>query len=88
MTNLAKAGGRNNNSTMEARVARLEILAEATEKRLSSIEADLRDFRGEVRNEFRSVRQEMREDFRIVWGGLIAGGVMLSGLMAKGFHWL
>lgn len=62
---------------MEARVAKLEALAESTDKRLTTVEQDLRD-----------IRKDMRADFRVTWAGLMALGVGLAGMMAKGFGWL
>ena len=66
-----------NGGNMEPRVAKLEASVGHIEKDVSDIKTDLRD-----------IRRDVREDFRIVWGGLIALGLGLAGLMAKGFHWL
>ena len=62
---------------MEPRVARLEI-------RMEHVERDI----AEIKAEMRSMRLAMDRDFRITWAGIIALGVGLSGLMAKGFGWL
>jgi hypothetical protein len=41
----------------------------------------------EIKTDMRSMRQAMDNDFRITWAGIMALGVGLSGLMAKGFGW-
>jgi hypothetical protein len=61
---------------MEARVAKLEALAETTDKRLSLVEQDIREF-----------RRDMRSDFKVTWAGIFAVALGISGLLAKGFHW-
>ena len=57
---------------MEARIAKLEAVTEATDKRLSLIESDIRD-----------LGKKLDTHFYITWAGIIG----LAGLMAKGFHW-
>ena len=57
---------------MEARIAKLEAVTEATDKRLSLIETDIR-----------ALGTKLDTHFYITWGGIIA----LAGLIAKGFHW-
>jgi hypothetical protein len=47
------------------RVAKLEALAESTDKRLDSMQTDIRELRG-----------SHRSDFRITWGGIIAGFII------------
>ena len=62
---------------MEARLVRLETLAEVTERRLTAIESDTK----EIRKEIASAK---------IWALLLfgAGWVSLVGVMAKGFGWL
>ncbi len=62
---------------MDARVAVLEEIASSTKETLGRIDARL-------------IRMEDRQstDFRLLFGALIAVALGLSGLMAKGFHWL
>jgi hypothetical protein len=36
----------------------------------------------------RSLRDRVERDFRITWAGIMALGLGLAGLMAKGFGWL
>lgn len=62
---------------MEARMVRLETLAEVTERRLTAIESDTK----EIRKEIASAK---------IWALLLfgAGWVSLVGVMAKGFGWL
>lgn len=74
---LPKGGGSGYDGGMEARVAKLEALAESTDRRLTTVEQDIR-----------GLRSDQRQDFRITWGGLIAAVLALAGLMAKGFNWL
>jgi hypothetical protein len=62
---------------MEARVARLEASIEHIERDIAEIKADAR-----------STRARMESDFRITWAGIMALGLGLAGLMAKGFGWL
>ncbi|MTJ81726.1 MAG: hypothetical protein F8N37_12010 [Telmatospirillum sp.] len=62
---------------MEARVAKLEALSESTDRRMTTVEQDIR-----------GLRQDMRSDFRTTWTGLIAIALGLAALMAKGFHWI
>lgn len=70
-------GGGGYDGGMEARVAKLEALAEATDKRLSLIESDVRD-----------LRRIMDRDFRLTWGLILGGIVGLAGLLARGFGWI
>lgn len=74
---LEKRGGGGDNGGMEARIAKLEALAESTDRRISLVETDVRQ-----------LRIDQRADFRVTWGGLIAVALGLAALMAKGFHWL
>ncbi|WP_417834719.1 hypothetical protein [Thalassospira xiamenensis] len=58
---------------MESRVAKLEALAESTDKRLSLVETDLRSLSGKL------------DKYFLLGIGAMVG---LAGLMAKGFGWL
>jgi hypothetical protein len=40
------------------------------------------------KNKVRGLRDEARIDFRLIFGAVIAAALGLTGLMAKGFHWL
>lgn len=62
---------------MEARVAKLEAVAESIQRDIGDLKADVRE-----------IRRDMRTDFRLLFGALIAVSLGLAGLMAKGFHWL
>lgn len=70
-------GDGGNPPDMEARIVRLETLAEVTEKRLVAIESDTK----EIRKEISSAK---------IWALLLmgAGWLSLVGIMAKGFGWL
>ncbi len=43
---------------------------------------------GQLAEEVRQLRDHMRDDFRWTWGGMIAGLVLLLGVLAKGFGWI
>jgi hypothetical protein len=62
---------------MEARVARLEASVEHIERDIAEMKID-----------GRSLRDRVERDFRITWAGIMALGLGLAGLMAKGFGWL
>jgi len=62
---------------MEARVAKLEAVVE-------HIQADI----GDIKINIRGLRADARSDFRILFGALITVALGLTGLIAKGFHWL
>ena len=70
-------GGSGHDGGMEARVARLEASVSHIERDMIEVKADLRE-----------IKLDQRSDFRLTWGALIALGMGLAGLMAKGFHWL
>jgi hypothetical protein len=69
--------GGGNFTPMDSRVARLEV-------RVEHVEGDL----AELKTALRRLQDRMESDFRITWAGMIALGLGLSGLMAKGFGWL
>ncbi|MEX2525804.1 MAG: hypothetical protein WD750_12660 [Gammaproteobacteria bacterium] len=62
---------------MEARIARLESDVAHIRTDIAEIKVDTKDF-----------RKEIREDFRILWGALFFITLGLAGLMTKGFGWL
>jgi len=62
---------------MEARLAKLEAIAESQDRRMALLEQDIRE-----------VRRDLRGDFRLTWGGLFAVALGLAAMMAKGFHWI
>lgn len=74
---LPGSGGPPTIDGMEARVAKLEAAVE-------HIQTDISDLKTEVRG----LRSDARTDFRLLFGSVIALGVGLASLMAKGFHWL
>lgn len=65
------------NTDMETRVAKLEVAVDYIKRDISEIKTDIKD-----------IKKDAREDFRILFGAIIALGLAMSGLMAKGFHWL
>lgn len=77
ISKLEKSGGGGHGDGMEARVAKLEALAESTDRRLATIEQDIR-----------GVRSDQRQDFRLLFAAIIATALGLAALMARGFHWL
>lgn len=70
-------GGGDGGGYMEARLAKLEALAD-------HIQTDVR----EVKQDIREIKKDAREDFRILFGALIAVAMVLCLILAKGFHWL
>lgn len=73
-------GGGGGNFGVEGRLARVEATVEHIQTDVADIKQDIRD----VRQDIRDVRKYMRSDFRIVWGGLIALGLLGIG----GFAWI
>ncbi|HXT28852.1 MAG TPA: hypothetical protein VN716_06225 [Vicinamibacterales bacterium] len=69
---------------MDSRVARLEIRMEHVERDIAEIKTDIRSMQQTIDR----LHDRMDKDFRITWAGIIALGIGLSGLMAKGFGWL
>lgn len=51
---------------------------------MEHVEVDLAEIKADVR----SLRDRMEGDFRLTWAGIMALGLGLAGLMAKGFGWL
>lgn len=74
---LKSGDGDGTSGGMEARVVKLEVIAEHT----------LRDL-GEIKTDVRELRQHARPDFRTLFGALITVALGLAALMAKGFGWL
>jgi hypothetical protein len=70
-------GGGGSSGDMGPRVAKLEAMAEAADKRLGRIEDDLRSF-------MRWGIAAFVGGFVLTWAGLLG----LAALMAKGFGWL
>lgn len=62
---------------MEARVAKLEAIAENIQRDLGDIKADVRE-----------QRRDVRGDFRLTFGAIITVALGLAALMAKGFGWI
>ena len=69
---------------MEARIARLEASLEHIERDIAEIKIDARSTRQAIDH----LRARVESDFRITWAGVMASGLGLAGLMAKGFGWL
>lgn len=62
---------------MEARVAKLEAIAENVQRELGDIKAEVRE-----------QRRDARGDFRLTFGAIITVALGLAALMAKGFGWV
>ena len=69
---------------VELRVARLEVRVEHIESSIVEMKTDIRALREAIDRS----RDRTESDFRFTWAGMIALGMGLSGLMAKGFGWL
>lgn len=69
--------GNGGGDDMQARVAKLESDVEHIKTSLKEIKDDVRE-----------IKRDARTDFRVLFGAIIALALGLSGLMAKGFHWL
>lgn len=65
--------GNNGGGGMEVRIAKLEAHTEHIQSDITEIKSELKDFRKEVKADFR-------------W--LIGIGFALIGVIAKGFHWI
>ena len=59
------------------RIVRVEEKVSGMDKRLELVEKDVRE-----------LTKKVDTNFIITWGGLIALGVGIGGMLAKGFHWL
>ena len=62
---------------MEAKVAKLENAVEHMQRDISEIKMDIRE-----------IQKDFRTDFRLLFGEIIAVALGLTGLIAKGFHWV
>jgi hypothetical protein len=62
---------------MEAKVAKLENAVEHMQRDISEIKIDIRE-----------IQKDFRTDFRLLFGAIIAVALGLTGLIAKGFHWV
>jgi hypothetical protein len=61
---------------------------EAVHAEFKAVRAEAQGFREAMHAEFKAVRVEMRAQLILLFGSLIAVAMGLSGLMAKGFHWI
>lgn len=66
---------------MEARITRLETVAEFMQRDIAELKQDI----AATRKEVHSIRTT---DFRLLFGAIITVTLGLAGLMAKGFGWL
>ena len=80
------AGG--DDVSLNARVTRLETGMEYIREDIRNLRIELRDTRMELRTDIRDLRTEMRTDFRLMFGMMVTFALGLSGMMAKGFHWI
>jgi chromosome segregation ATPase len=70
----------------EIKVVRNELQGVRTE-----LKGDMKELRAELKGDMQDIRadiREMRSDFKLLLGALITVALGLSGLMAKGFHWI
>jgi hypothetical protein len=52
------------------------------------IKNDMREFRGEMKEGFSGIRRDARIHFRMLFWAIITFGLVLAGLLAKGFGWV
>ena len=81
---LDHGGGGGDNGGMNARLSSLEAATEHIKLDIGELRHDVR----ELRVDMRDLRTDARSDFRLIFGSMIAGGIGLAGLMAKGFGWI
>ena len=62
---------------MEAKAAKLENAVEHMQRDISEIKIDIRE-----------IQKDFRTDFRLLFGAIIGVALGLTGLIAKGFHWV
>jgi hypothetical protein len=84
VSDIAQDASRGHHASLEVRVSRLETAMEYIRDDIRNLRLELRDTRNELRAEIR----ELRTDFRFLFGTVITFGLGLSGMMAKGFHWI
>jgi hypothetical protein len=75
-------------ASLNARVTRLETGMEYIREDIRNLRLELRDTRTELRTDIRDLRSELRTDFRLLFGSMVTFGLGLTGMMAKGFHWI
>lgn len=85
---VARGDGGGDDGDMEARIAKLEASMEHVQEDIRDIKADLRGFRDQVHDDFKSDRSTARAEFLWLVGGAIAAVTVLVGVMAHGFHWI
>lgn len=85
---VAFGGGGPQDPYMEARIAKLEASMEHVQEDIRDIKTELRNFRGQVHDDFKSDRATARTEFLWLVGGAIAAVAVLVGVMAHGFHWI
>ena len=66
---------------MESRITKLETTVDFIQRDVELLKQDVRA----IRRDITGIRTT---DFRLLFGAIIAVAVGLTGLMAKGFHWL
>jgi gas vesicle protein len=69
---------------------RTELKGDMQELR-TELKGDMQELRTELRGDMKDLRTDIREirsDFKLLLGALVTVALGLSGLMAKGFHWI
>ncbi|MGF6494038.1 hypothetical protein ABIE56_002223 [Luteibacter sp. 621] len=84
----ASAGAPGEHASLNARTTRLETGMEYIREDIRNLRLELRDTRIELRTDIRDLRTELRTDFRLLFGSMITFGLGITGMMAKGFHWI
>jgi hypothetical protein len=74
-------GGGGEHGGVEPRIAKLEATQEFIQRDIRDLKEDLRA----VRTDITAIRTT---DFRLMFGAITAVALGLSGMMARGFHWM
>ena len=74
----------------ELQGVRTELKGDMQELR-AELKGDMRELRTELKGDMQEIRADIREirsDFKLLLGALVTVALGLSGLIAKGFHWI
>ena len=75
-------------SNLRATTEHLRATTDYLRHDLGNLRLEMRDMRVELKGDIHQLQHRARSDFRLLFGALISVALGLSGLMAKGFHWV